>query len=82
MTKRAISAKIPFDIYERLATAAERSDRSMSWIVEQALENYLALDDTSHEAIVTGCTELKAGKLVPHAEVRAWAAAGPGDSHD
>jgi len=80
MSKRAISAKISMEIYEQLALAAERSDRSMSWIVEQALENYLALDEATHGAVVTGLAELAAHNLVPHAEIRAWATGIPGDT--
>lgn len=81
MSKRAISAKISMAIYEQLAVAAERSDRSMSWIIELALENYLAIDDAMHEGVLTGLAELKSGNLVAHAEVRAWAAGAPGDAN-
>ena len=71
---RPISAKVPDDLYERLSRAAERNDRSMSWITEQALQNYLDEDDARHQHILEGLADVTAGRTVPHAEVKAWAA--------
>lgn len=74
MTKRAISAKISTEIYERLATAAKRSDRSMSWIIERAIENHLDQAAAGERAILDGIADITAGRTRPHTEVKAWAA--------
>lgn len=74
MATRPISAKVPDELYTRLNAAAERNDRSMSWITEQALQNYLDEDEARHQHILEGLADVDAGRTVPHAEVTAWAA--------
>lgn len=69
---RVISAKIPAELYERLCHSAERNDRSMSWIIKQALDNFLA-DEERHRRMLEGLADVEAGRSIPHAEVQAWA---------
>lgn len=38
---RTVSAKIPEELLDRLREAADRNERPMSWIIRQALQNYL-----------------------------------------
>lgn len=70
---RPISAKVSDDLYDRLSLAAERNDRSKSWITEQALQNFLDEDEARHQQILNGLADVEAGRTVPQADVRAWA---------
>jgi len=74
MSTRPISAKVPDELYDRLQAAAERNDRSKSWITEQALQNFLDEDEARHQQILAGLADADAGRTVPHADVRSWAA--------
>lgn len=74
MSTRPISAKLPDELYDRLQAAAERNDRSKSWITEQALQNFLDEDEARHQHILEGLADAEAGRTMPHADVRAWAA--------
>ena len=47
-SSRTISATIPIGLYDRLRAAADRNDRPMSWIIRQALKDYL---DESEDVI-------------------------------
>lgn len=73
MSTRPISAKVPDELYDRLQAAAERNDRSKSWITEQALQNFLDEDEARHRLILEGLDDAEAGRTVPQADVRAWA---------
>lgn len=49
---RTISATIPIGLYDRLRAAADRNDRPISWIIRQALQNYLdEIEDFSRESL-------------------------------
>ena len=39
---RTISATISIALYDPLRAAADRNDRAMSWIIRQALQDFLA----------------------------------------
>lgn len=54
---RTVSAKIPAELFDQLREAAERNERPMSWIIRQALQNYLDED----EALCRGTLEKGAG---------------------
>ncbi len=47
-SSRTISATIPIGLYDRLRAAADRNDQPMSWIIRQALQDYL---DESEDVI-------------------------------
>ena len=47
-SSRTISATITINLYDQLRAAADRNDQPMSWIIRQALQDYL---DESEEVI-------------------------------
>ena len=47
-SSRTISAKVPIVLYDRLRAASDRNDRPMSWIIKQALKNYLDEDENKN----------------------------------
>jgi|APEBP8051072266_1049373.scaffolds.fasta_scaffold00099_38 Ribbon-helix-helix protein, copG family. len=72
MSTRPISAKVPDDLYDRLHAAAERNDRSKSWITEQALQNYLDEDESRHRMTLAALADVDAGRTMTDEGMDAW----------
>ncbi len=63
-----ISVRVPKEVAKRLATLAEATDRSKSYMAAQAIEEFLALQEWQVKAIRKGLAEAAAGKLQGHGE--------------
>lgn len=72
MRNRVVTAHIPDQLARRLDSLAERLERPRGWVVKEALEGYLALDEERHRQTLAALAEVDAGATVGHAEVRAW----------
>ena len=48
----------------------EKTDRSRSWDIEQALDSYLDVQAWQVGQIETAIAELDAGKSIPHEEIK------------
>jgi predicted nuclease of restriction endonuclease-like (RecB) superfamily/predicted transcriptional regulator len=49
-----LSAKVPAELFDRLRKAVDRNERSMSWIIRQALANYLDEDEVRCRGTLKG----------------------------
>src|SRR5947208_6431358 len=56
----------------KLDSLAERLERPRGWVVKEALEGYLALDEQRRRQTLAALTEVDGGPTIDHAEVRAW----------
>jgi len=72
MRNRVVTAHIPDQLARRLDGLAERLERPRGWIVKEAIEGYLALDEERHRQTLAALAEVDAGATVDHAEVRSW----------
>jgi len=63
-----ISVRVSNEIARRLADLANTTERSKSCLVEQALEEFIALQEWQVEAIRQGIRQADTGKLVEHRE--------------
>ena len=61
-----ISVHVSSDIVQRLADLANTTEHSKSYLVEQALEEYLAHHEWQVRAIQHGVQQADTGKLVEH----------------
>jgi predicted transcriptional regulator len=61
---RVITAKLPDDLVNRLDEAAERIDRSKSWIVREAVGEWLAEEQRRHEMTLEALAEVEQGRTV------------------
>lgn len=59
----------------RLESVALRVRRSKSFLAAEAIEEFLAVQEWQIAAIQEGIAAADRGDLIPHEEVRAWAAA-------
>ena len=73
MTARTASIRVERDTLERLDRLARSMDRSRSWIVNRAIEQYLEYEDWFVAEVGQGIAAADRGGLIPHAEVVAEA---------
>ena len=73
MSTRVVTAHIPIDLAEQVDKAAERLERPRGWIVKQALQNWISLEERRHQMILEGLKDIDEGRVVDHADIEAWA---------
>ena len=67
---KTISVRMPAESVETLDALAESMDRDRSYLLNEAVEQYLELNEYQAKLIAKGLRAAKEGKLVPHAEVK------------
>ena len=67
--RRVVTANLPAQLVERLDDIAERIDRSRSWIVRQALKEWLDEEQRRHELTLEGIADFEAGRTFTQEEV-------------
>ncbi|AME22715.1 MULTISPECIES: CopG family ribbon-helix-helix protein [Burkholderiaceae] len=70
---RTMTAHVEDALAERVDELAKRLDRPRGWLISKALEQFVELEDTRDRLTREGIASLRAGKSVPHEDVRAWA---------
>ena len=68
---RVVTAKLPDDLVSRMDEVAERIDRSKSWIVRQALSEWLAEEERRYQLTLQALKDVDEGRTIPHEEVLA-----------
>ena len=63
------SVRVPLAIKEKLESIAEAMDRPRSWVVNDALEQYIVEQAWQIEAIKEGIVAADRGEVVPHEDV-------------
>jgi predicted transcriptional regulator len=66
---RVVTAKLPDDLVAHMDEVADRIDRSKSWIVRQALAEWLAEEERRHELTLDALKDVDEGRTTPHEEV-------------
>ncbi len=61
-----LSVRVPKKTAKRLAALADVTDRSMSYVAAQAIEEFLSLQEWQVKAIRQGLAEADAGQLEGH----------------
>jgi predicted transcriptional regulator len=69
---RSLEVTIDPELDEQLTSVAETLDRSRSWVVQQAIKEFIDLQAWHLAAIDEGIKEANVGKLIPHEDVVAW----------
>lgn len=71
---RVITAKLPEDLVSRMDEVAERIDRSKSWIVREALVQWLSEEQLRYDLTIEALKDVDEGRVVSQEEVLSWAA--------
>jgi len=69
-TFKTISFRLPTEAVETLDELAESLDRDRSYLLNEAVEQYLELNEYHAKLIAKGLRAAKEGKFVSHAEVK------------
>ena len=67
--ERVVTAKLPGKLVSRLDEIATRIERSKSWIVRQALAEWLAEEQRRYELTLEALKSVDEGQLIDHADV-------------
>ena len=70
---RVVTAKLPDDLVSQMDEVADRIDRSKSWIVRQAVAEWLAEEQRRHELTLVGLKDLEEGRVLTQDEMEVWA---------
>ena len=73
MTKTApVSVRLDSALNERVAAIAAAIDRPKSWVIEQAVQDFVEVQEWQLRAIDEAIAAADAGHVVPHEDVVAW----------
>jgi predicted transcriptional regulator len=68
---RVVTAKLPDDLVLQMDEIADRINRSKSWIVRQAVSEWLAEEQRRYELTLEALKDVDEGRTIPHEEVLA-----------
>lgn len=71
---RVVTAHIPHALAEEVDELSARLDRSRGWVLQEALEQYVELERRRRDLTKEALEDVRAGRVVAHAEIEAWAA--------
>lgn len=66
---RVVTAKLPEDLVSRMDEVADRIDRSKSWIVRQALTDWLAEEQRRYELTLEALKSVDEGRTFTQEEI-------------
>ena len=73
MSKTApVSIRLEAALNDEVAAIAAALDRPKSWVIEQAVRDFVAVQQWQLAAIDEGIKAADAGRVVAHADVAAW----------
>jgi predicted transcriptional regulator len=67
-----LSVRLPEALSDQIGEIAAALDRPKSWVIEQALRDYVATQQWQLAAIDEGVQAADAGRLVDHEDVLSW----------
>ena len=70
---KVITAHVPLGLADKVDAMALRLERSRGWVMKQALEAWVGLEEERHRMTLEALADVDAGRLVDHQVVRAWA---------
>jgi predicted transcriptional regulator len=66
---RVVTALLPLDLVQRMDEVAHRMERSKSWIVKQAVIEWLAEEERRYELTLEAMRDIDEGRSLSHEEV-------------
>jgi predicted transcriptional regulator len=67
-----VSIRLDVALNEQVTAIAEALDRPKSWVIEQAVKDFVAVQEWQLAAIDEGIRAADAGRVAAHEEVAAW----------
>ena len=66
---RVVTANLPADLVRRMDEIAERIDRTKSWIIREAVSEWLAEEQRRHELTLEALRGIDEGRVHSHEDV-------------
>lgn len=66
---RVVTAKLSADLVSRIDEIASRIDRTKSWIVRQAVSEWLAEEQRRHEFTIEALREVDEERVIAHEKI-------------
>ena len=70
---RVVTARLPDDLVDRMDQVAERIDRTKSWIVREALSQWLAEEQRRYDLTIEALNDVDEGRMISHEDLKEWA---------
>jgi len=67
-----VSVRLKPELNDQVTAIAQAFDRPKSWVIEQAIKDFVAVQAWQMAAIDEGIQAADAGRLVAHDDVAAW----------
>jgi len=67
-----VSVRLQPTLNDQVAAIAAALDRPKSWVIEQAVKDYVSLEEWRLAAIEEGVRAADAGRVIAHEDVAAW----------
>jgi predicted transcriptional regulator len=67
-----VSVRLSPELDRQLGDVAQALDRPKSWVIEQAVKEFVAVQAWHLAAIDEGLRDAEAGRVVAHEDVAAW----------
>lgn len=68
---RVVTAKLPDELVSQMDEVADRIDRTKSWIVRQAVAEWLAEEQRRYELTLVALQDVDEGRTIAHEEILA-----------
>jgi predicted transcriptional regulator len=72
--ERVVTARLPADLVARMDEVGARMERTKSWIVRQAVAEWLTEEERRHELTLQGLRDVDEGPVIDHEEILAMVA--------
>jgi predicted transcriptional regulator len=73
-----VSVWLQTELHDQVAMVAAALDRPKSWVIEQAVRDFVEVQQRQFAAVDEGIRAADAGRLVAHEDVVAWVASWDG----
>ena len=73
MDTKVMTAHLPLPLSDKLDEVSNRLERSKAWIVKQALNDWIALEEERHKMTLQALDDVDTGKVIDHQSMQAWA---------
>lgn len=70
---RVVTTKLPEDVVSRMDEIAGRMERSKSWIVREAVVQWLDEEQRRYLLTMEAIKEVDEGRMISHDELKVWA---------
>lgn len=68
---RVVTARLPDDLVDQMDEVADRMERTKSWIVREAVSQWLVEEQRRYEMTLEALKDVDEGRTIPHEEVLA-----------